>query len=380
MEPDARAVLPIDKRAFWACRPTLSRSVHDRLCEILSTHACFKAGGTANALQSASSADPHHHHHHKSSDRRPQNPPRGQSLTKPFDSAHHRKRRPGQALQPQPQQHCPSAAGAHHNRDRGHGWKHQPTGNFDGRSPSTAPRNMARPAIFNNETGEERRIQCDLNKLSQQNYTRIVSRIRFSISLKNLDMVFEKLLAKAYSEPQHNGLYVNMIVELCQNMTAAERSAALQRLDGDINQTLLGLQDSVRFPCTDPAQNYEQFCAVGKMKRDVIGRCETHVSLTRCQALSDGFSHGASDIFEAHAAALASLLTLSLEPDANASRLTNTVLDIETSIETLLECVGIILGKYQDLVTRFKEVVTDTRLARFPSNRCRFKLNDLLEI
>ena len=217
----------------------------------------------------------------------------------------------------------------------------------------------------------DRAVRAHLNKLTQQNYNIIVIKIRAALTPECVELVLEKVLQKAYSETSHRFLYIRLIKDLCGEMKGDERDAAWALVATAVRKTHDGLAESLVFPATSPTHDYNLFCEVGRRKREVLGRCETHVGLSQCDGMGGAHGAGLDDIYDVYVSSLCTAAQSASEADCD--------VDAEAKLETLLDCVAAVLTARRELRTAFRAVARSHRLSGCGAGkRSRFKLRDMI--
>lgn len=219
-------------------------------------------------------------------------------------------------------------------------------------------------------TSSERTIRSDLNKLAPGNYGSVARRLRLIADIDNLTFTFRTALEKAYLEPEHNSLYINLFMDILESLGAEAREVAIDIVRGDLPTDIVIRTEALR-PVTDPAKNYDEFCDACRIKRRIVGRSSTFASLLGIPSVSGALSATPLDVFCAHERVMKDLVS-----DADAAA--DPGVDATGAVEIMLESLGSVIGKHNSLRDNFRTSIDEMTLASFPSPKCRFKIMDIL--
>jgi hypothetical protein len=224
--------------------------------------------------------------------------------------------------------------------------------------------------MLTNGTDKERSIRSDLNKITIANYDCIYRRMCFVDDVANLIFTFKAALEKSYLEPNHNMLYVRLFGDIFRSLTAETRKAALGILRTHLPTRESLVAEALR-PPSDPATDYIAFCETAKVKRRIVGRCETFSGLLDVGAISDHLDFTPLDLYNEHESAMCDIIQGRFEAAGEP--------DVVAGTEVMLESLGVMIQKHGFLHRNFRDALdTMGGASCFPSNRCRFKVMDIL--
>ncbi|AUF82313.1 hypothetical protein TetV_221 [Tetraselmis virus 1] len=229
------------------------------------------------------------------------------------------------------------------------------------------------PLMLCNGTDKERSIRSDLNKITETNYTSIVRRFRFVDSPEDIVFAFKTALEKSYLEPQHNVLYVRLFGDMFHFMSTDCKSTATSIVNDQIPTSSSILEEALQ-PKTDPAQDYGQFCEICKIKRRIIGRSQVFAGMLRNDILSQYIDTTPIDIFNAHESAIKKIVIDYCEDEHKSKEI-----DTVSGVEVILESMEAFLEKHSSFHPKFRNTIDLMGgVDRFPSNKCKFKILDIL--
>eukprot|EP00873_Tetraselmis_striata_P033974 jgi/Tetstr1/454238/TSEL_041157.t1 len=220
-------------------------------------------------------------------------------------------------------------------------------------------------------TASERAIRSDLNKLAPGNYHSVARRLRFIADIDNLTFTFRTALEKAYLEPEHNRVYVNLFGDILDSLGAGERQVAIDIVQIELPTDAVVRVDALR-PLTDPAKNYDAFCDAIRIKRRLVGRSSLFASLLGIGAVSRSVCATPADLYHTHERVMRELVAAPPASGAQAE------LDGVGAVEVMLESLGTVIRKHPALRRDFTTSIDEISLDVFPSAKCRFKIMDIL--
>lgn len=228
-------------------------------------------------------------------------------------------------------------------------------------------------------TSSERSIRSDLNKLAAGNYGNISRRLRFIADIENLTFTFRTALEKAYLEPEHNVLYINLFADLLESLGSEAREAAIDIVRTELPNDIVIKQEALQ-PYTDPAKNYDDFCETCRIKRRIVGRSSTFASLLDINLISKTLDATPRDIYDAHERVMREIIS-----DSGSSSGSDTVsrdgsdsIDRTGAVEIMIDSLGSVIGKHSELRRTFRSSIDEIDIHSFPSPKCRFKIMDIL--
>lgn len=226
------------------------------------------------------------------------------------------------------------------------------------------------PVLLNSGTESERKIRSDLNKLADSNYASISMRLKFVADADNLSFTFRTALEKAYLEPEHNSLYVNLFRDLLGAAAGDAREAALDIFRSEIPTEAVIASEALR-PPTDPVADYDAFCESCRLKRRMVGRSATFASLLGFDHLAASLQTTPLDVYSSHERVLVGIVGGTGYDGAG--------MDVSGAVEIVLDSLGTVVGRHRGILPRFREVVDEIGMGSFPSARCRFKVMDIIK-
>nr|WRJ69805.1 hypothetical protein TetV2_00356 [Oceanusvirus sp.] len=241
-------------------------------------------------------------------------------------------------------------------------------GGSGGHSSMRPSRSM--PLMLANGTDKERSIRSDLNKITITNYDCIFNRIRFVDDVDNLIFTFKVALEKSYLEPHHNVLYVRLFRDIFRSLACETREAAFGIFKTHVPTRESLIAEALR-PTSDPATDYIGFCETAKAKRRIVGRCQTFSGLLDVGAISEHIGFSPLDLYMEHESAMRDILEGRFETAGDP--------DVVSGTEVMLESLGVMIDRHNFLQHNFKNALNVMGgTSCFPSNRCRFKVMDIL--
>ena len=224
--------------------------------------------------------------------------------------------------------------------------------------------------IMGGGSSSERSIRSDLNKLSPSNYGNISRRLRFTADVDNLTFTFRTALEKAYLEPEHNALYVNLFADLLESLSKEARDLAIGIVRGEIPTDAVIKTEALR-PASDPVKDYDDFCETCRVKRRIVGRSSTFASLLDIAAVSRSVEATPRDVYDSHERVMRDIIDGKEEDPAGA-------VDRTGAVEIMLDSLGTVIGKHKHLRRAFRSSIDEMDIRSFPSPKCRFKIMDIL--
>lgn len=224
-----------------------------------------------------------------------------------------------------------------------------------------------RPAlnIGANIPRERRCINESINKITKANYATVSKRMKLVLDDETLQYGVGEILDKAYEQFDRCNLYVDLILDICASLTPAQRSTVQDFLREQLEESL---QDNQAYPHVDPKKDYDGFCRVLKTKTRAVGRCGTFSKmLKRVQGF---FGYTPDEYYDHHEKLVFRYVQDECECDIE--------VDVAASVETLLDCLQVIVKHYTAMRSKFRRAVGGVPADSFPSNKCRFKVLDIL--
>lgn len=265
----------------------------------------------------------------------------------------------------------PSKKRGHHRRSGRHGHGHGLNRSYQSSGSSHIRTIRSMPTLITcGGTASERTIRSDLNKLAPGNYGSVARRLRFIADIDNLAFTFRTALEKAYLEPEHNLLYINLFADILESLGAEAREVAIDIVRGDLPTDVIIRTEALR-PMTDPAKNYDEFCDACRIKRRIVGRSSTFASLLDIPAVSGALQATPLDVFCTHERVMRDLV-------ADTDVASNPEVDATGAVEIMLDSLGSVIGKHNSLRENFRSSINDLSMDAFPSPKCRFKIMDIL--
>jgi hypothetical protein len=251
----------------------------------------------------------------------------------------------------------------------------------------------------------------NLNKLAKGNYPVILKKIREVLCDANIRASINRILSKAYKEPDSTVLCMNMIRDIHSGLEEDGRVAAVGAVGADVSDTVLHLRERVLLPATDPAKDYGKFCDVNIAKRSAVGRSRALYPFLRRDALPGLSSRfGADEFFTTHVHLLGDLVREAAAAGACSEALTGEdspaltgedspallgedspallpaalpsrpeVCDVLAAVEVLLDCCEAMVAENREKRKELREMVRSVGGAKaFPSIRSRFKVADII--
>lgn len=226
------------------------------------------------------------------------------------------------------------------------------------------------PPLMIGGTPSERTIRSDLNKLAPGNYSSVARRLRLIADLDNLSFTFRTALDKAYLEPEHNLMYINLFSDILESLGGEARGVAIEIFKGDLPTHAVIRTEALR-PVTDPAKNYDDFCDACRIKRRIVGRSSTFASLLDIPTVSGALEATPLDVFSIHDRVMRDLVS-----DTQVA--SDPRVDATGAVEIMLDSLESVIGKHKSLRENFRTSIDEVSIEAFPSPRCRFKIMDIL--
>jgi hypothetical protein len=209
-----------------------------------------------------------------------------------------------------------------------------------------------------------RSINEGINKVTTSNYNIITKRLKLVLDDGNIVYGIDEILDKAYEQSNRCSIYVDLVFDIIDSLPKAQK----QRIHDLLNDRLSGsLQDTCTFPRSDPIKDYDGFCKIVKTKLRAVGRCNTFSRIMGKVKTLLGYSP--LEYYDHHEHLI---FKYTNEEDIQED------IDIAASIETILDCLQIIIQNHNSLKKRFERSFSNISYDRFPSNNCRFKILDIL--
>ena len=228
------------------------------------------------------------------------------------------------------------------------------------------------PLMFQNGTDKERLIRSDLNKITLTNYDNIFKRMRFLDEAENIQFVLNNALEKSFNEPEHDMLYIRLIGDMFRHVDQESVKVAFNVVNDNIPTIDILIGEAMQ-PKRDPAKDYGGFCEVCKIKRRMIGRSRTYAGLIINRDISGFIDITPLELYETHEAAMKKIVdSCESEDDED--------IDTGSGAETILESMQVLISKHDSLVDRFRVAMDDIGMERFPTNKCKFKILDILNV
>jgi hypothetical protein len=210
---------------------------------------------------------------------------------------------------------------------------------------------------------ERRCINENINKITQSNYATVSKRMKLVLDDETLKYGVGEILDKAYEQFDRCNLYVDLILDICASLTPAQRTAVQEFLREQLEESL---EDHQAYPHVDPKRDYDGFCRVVKSKSRAVGRCGTFSKmLKRVQGF---FGYTPDEYYEHHEKLVFRYVRDEFDIEV----------DVAASVETLLECLQVIVKHYAGMRSKFRRAVGGVPVDSFPSNKCKFKVLDIL--
>ena len=220
-------------------------------------------------------------------------------------------------------------------------------------------------------TPSERSIRGDLNKLAPGNYQNIARRLRFASDIDNLTFIFRTALEKAYLEPEHGALYINLFADLLESLGAEAREIAVGIVRGEMPTEDVIMREALG-PRTDPAKDYDRFCEACRVKRRIVGRSATFAGLLDVAPISRSLEATPRDVYDRHERVMRDIIGEGLDEDPDID------IDRTGAVEIMIDSLGTVVRRRSDLRRAFRASIDELDIRTFPSSKCRFKIMDIL--
>lgn len=221
------------------------------------------------------------------------------------------------------------------------------------------------PTVLGGDLPRDKRCITDnINKLTLSNYATIAQRMQFVIDDKNLVYGVSEILDKAYEQFNRCNLYVNLILDIYEGLGATQQAVMKDLLREKMSESL---DEADGFPHVDPVQDYDGFCRVVKSKTRAVGRCGTFSKML--QKVQSFFKHSPEDYYDHHERQVLKYVKSGAADDA---------VDVASSVENLLDRIEVIIKHYAAMRNKFRLVLSEIGPKDLPSNKCRFKVLDII--
>jgi hypothetical protein len=211
-----------------------------------------------------------------------------------------------------------------------------------------------------------RSINDGINKVTTSNYNIISKRLKLVLDDGNIVYGIDEILDKAYEQSNRCSIYVDLVFDIIESLPTSQK----QRIHELLNERLSGsLQDTCKFPRSDPVQDYDGFCKIVKSKVRTVGRCNTFSRMMGKVKTLLGYTP--LEYYDHH-----EQLIFKYNDEENIHG--DVDIDITASIETILDCLQVIIQNHNSLKKRFERSFSNISYSKFPSNNCRFKILDIL--
>ena len=249
--------------------------------------------------------------------------------------------------------------------DRG---RHAPkVGAAKGRRPNLRDAGpVRRPTVIGGDVSRDRRcITENINKITRANYGTVAKRMKIVIDDDNLRYGVSEILDKAYEQFDRCSLYVDLILDICESLGPQQKAVLQAFLREKLDESL---EEDPVYPHVDPKGDYDGFCRVVKTKTRAVGRCGAFSKmLKRVQGF---FGHTPEEYYDHHERLVLRYVNDDADVDVD--------VDVAASVENLLDCLEVIVKHYNAMRSKFRRAVSGVPAADFPSNKCRFKVLDIL--
>ena len=261
----------------------------------------------------------------------------------------------------------PKYSARSHDRSR-----HAPRGGFPaakGRRPNHRDAGpVRRPTVIGGDVSRDRRcITENINKITRANYGTVSRRMIIVLDDDNLRYGVSEILDKAYEQFDRCSLYVDLILDICKSLGPQQKEVLQAFLRAKLDESL---EEDPVYPHVDPKGDYDGFCRVVKTKTRAVGRCGAFSKML--QKVQGFFGHTPEEYYDHHER----LVFRYVNEDAGAGA--GADVDVAASVETLLDCLQVIVKHYNAMKSKFRMAVSRVPAADFPSNKCRFKVLDIL--
>ena len=220
-----------------------------------------------------------------------------------------------------------------------------------------------RPNVFAPDVSRtQRAIIENINKVTRANYGTVSKRMKIVLDDENLRYGVSEILDKAYEQFDRCSLYVDLILDICESLSPQQKAVLQDFLRDKLSESL---QDNATYPRVDPKGDYDGFCSVVKTKTRAIGRCGAFSKLL--QRVQGFFGYTPEEYYDHHERLVFRYVNEELDVDV----------DVAASVETLLDCLQVIVEHYNTMREKFRAAVSGFP-GDFPSNKCRFKVLDIL--
>lgn len=221
-----------------------------------------------------------------------------------------------------------------------------------------------RPSIIGGDVSKDKRcINENINKITTSNYRTVSKRMKLVLDDENLRYGVSEILDKAYEQFDRCNLYVDLILDICESLTPQQKGVLQAFLREKLDESL---EDKGAYPHVDPASDYDGFCRVVKTKTRAVGRCGAFSKML--QRVQSFFGYSPEEYYDHHEKLVFRYVNEEMGVDV----------DVAASVETLLDCLQVIVKHYNNMRAKFRRAVSGLSAEDFPSNKCRFKVLDIL--
>lgn len=247
----------------------------------------------------------------------------------------------------------------HHDR-----YRNQSKGNHRHHVRRSQPVEKPRTLMIGRDIPQDKRcINDNINKVTNSNYGVVSKRLKIVLDDNNLEYGISEILDKSYYQVDRSELYVELIIDIVNALNPAQRVLVQELLQRKLSESL---DDETVYPHVDPVGDYENFCKIVKKKAKAVGRCNTFSRMMK--RITKFFKYTPEDYYDHHE----NLMLKYVDNDRQVE------VDIAASIETVLDCLKVIIDHYSSLRNKFQESLCSMKMEDFPSNKCRFKVLDIL--
>ena len=256
---------------FMKGKPTeIDSAIQAKMTALLGGYECFKqdvigAAGDGASLKASLGYfnGPRHGHHHG-----------GHHHGAHHHGGHHHGHHGGHG-----NRSSHSHGGQTHRSSRRHRHAHGPGGPGGTYGADAAPGHhphhpSAAPMTF------ERRVQSVLNKLTRQNYKKLVASLLEQLKDDDVEALIEHILRKCYTQTCFLDLFVRLLVDLHASCTDENRRAIDRAIDVFV-QGFVNNRDMLLFRIKGGTEDYGQFCDTMMQRNHIVGKHKTILSLIR---------------------------------------------------------------------------------------------------
>ena len=225
---------------------------------------------------------------------------------------------------------------------------------------------VRRPTVIGGDVSRDRRcITENINKITRANYGTVSKRMKIVIDDDNLRYGVSEILDKAYEQFDRCSLYVDLILDICESLGPKQKEVLQAFLREKLDESL---EDEGTYPHVDPKGDYDGFCRVVKTKTRAVGRCGAFSKML--QRVQGFFGYTPEEYYDHHEKLVFRYVNDDVGVDVD--------VDVAASVETLLDCLQVIVKHYNAMRNKFRRALSGVPATDFPSNKCRFKVLDIL--